>query len=77
MADLSRAQQENLKTTFRFLDKNDNNMISTNELDFVFKQFGQSVTQQDLANIIAEVDIAGKGGIVFDDFASVIMYVVM
>ena len=61
---------EELKAAFRLFDKNGDNTISTKELKHVMLAMGQEYTQDQIANMVAEVDVDGDGVIDFSEFLS-------
>ncbi|GET35566.1 EF-hand domain-containing protein [Microseira wollei] len=60
-----------LKKTFEIFDKDRNGAISINEFKQVIQALGQSVTETQLQEIIAESDINRDGEIDFEEFCSI------
>ncbi len=56
------------KEAFKSFDRNDDGTISTKELGVVMRTLGQSPTEAELADLIAEIDQDGNGEIDFDEF---------
>ncbi|MFB2980394.1 EF-hand domain-containing protein [Microseira sp. BLCC-F43] len=59
-----------LKKTFEIFDRDGNGTISIKELKQVIQAIGQNVTQTQLQEIIAEIDINRDGEIDFEEFCS-------
>lgn len=56
------------KEAFRLFDKDGSGTISTKELGIVMKSLGESKSDAELEQIIAEVDVDGNGEIDFDEY---------
>ena len=54
---------------FQALDKNGDGYLSADELRTALQQFGQSVSEEDLARYIAKADKDGDGKVNYEEFA--------
>jgi Ca2+-binding protein (EF-Hand superfamily) len=69
MADLLTQEQIKMyKEAFNVFDKNGTGRISTKELGVIMRSLKQNPTEEELAELIAEVDQDGNGEIDFNEF---------
>jgi calmodulin len=69
MADLLTQEQIKMyKEAFNVFDKNGTGTISTKELGVIMRTLKQNPTEEELAELIAEVDQDGNGEIDFNEF---------
>ena len=54
--------------TFQIFDKDNNGLISNQELFHIIKTFGETLTDQEIEDIILEADVDGDGYINYEDF---------
>ncbi|XP_043693238.1 probable calcium-binding protein CML18 [Telopea speciosissima] len=66
-ADTGNGMKE-LKDAFDMYDKDQNGLISVNELHMVLKSLGEKYTIQDCSKMITSVDADGDGNINFEEF---------
>ncbi len=59
-----------LQKTFEIFDRDGNGTISIKELEQIMDALGQSVTETQLQEIIAEIDLNSDGEISFEEFCS-------
>ncbi|KAL6905688.1 hypothetical protein ACP4OV_003289 [Aristida adscensionis] len=69
---LSKEQIKEFKEAFVLFDKDGDGTITTKELGTVMQSLGQSPTQAELEEMIAEVDVDGSGSIDFEEFLSLL-----
>ncbi|XP_043710100.1 calcium-binding allergen Ole e 8-like [Telopea speciosissima] len=66
-ADAGNGMKE-LKDAFDMYDKDQNRLISVNELHMVLKSLGEKCTIQDCSKMITSVDATGDGNVNFEEF---------
>ncbi|XP_043701817.1 probable calcium-binding protein CML18 [Telopea speciosissima] len=66
-ADAGNGMKE-LKDAFDMYDKDQNGLISVNELHMVLKSLGEKCTIQDCSKMITSVDADGDGNVNFEEF---------
>lgn len=54
--------------TFQIFDKDNNGLISNQELFHIIKTFGETLTDQEIEDIILEADVDGDGYINYEEF---------
>ena len=62
---------EELRNAFRVFDKDNDGLISTQELKTVMESQGEKLTEDEIAEMIKEADIDGDGKINFDELTKV------
>jgi calmodulin len=68
--DTEKMQQE-LREAFRLYDKEGNGYITTDVLKEIFKELDNTITEDDLDEMIDEIDEDGSGTVDFDEFMNV------
>ncbi|XP_043222966.1 calmodulin-2/4-like [Amphibalanus amphitrite] len=61
-----------LRYQFDLIDRDHNGSISGHELTEVMRQLGHNVTDAEIVDIMAAVDLDGDGNLTFDEFVTVI-----
>eukprot|EP00794_Sanderia_malayensis_P015258 gene15258-16833_t len=61
------------KEAFAIFDKNGDGKISSNEIGDVLKKLGYQPSQEQLAKMLATVDLDGNGFLDFDEFKSMLV----
>lgn len=61
-------QHQELRDAFNVFDKNQDGVISAEELCAMMQQLGEKITLQEAQNMIAEVDKDNDGVVNFDEF---------
>lgn len=61
-------QVSDWREAFSLFDSDKNNSITASEIAKVFETLGQAVTEEQIADILAEFDVDRNGGIDFDEF---------
>ncbi|KAF0910318.1 hypothetical protein E2562_001498 [Oryza meyeriana var. granulata] len=76
MADRLTAEQiEQLKEVFALFDKNNDGIVTSQELGEVLSSLGQNHTEAELQNMIREVDADGNGVIDFHEFLNLMAHI--
>jgi Ca2+-binding EF-hand superfamily protein len=65
--------KEELKEAFRIYDRSGQGFITTNVLKEILREIDQTLTEDDLLNIVDEVDEDGSGTLDFDEFQEMMM----
>merc|ERR1719219_2584914 len=65
--------KEELKEAFRIYDRDGQGFITTDVLKEILREIDQTLTEDDLLNIIDEVDEDGSGTLDFDEFQGMMM----
>jgi len=65
--------QEELREAFRFYDREGNGTITTDVLRELVKELDDSLTEEQLDQVVAEMDNDGSGALDFDEFMEVMM----
>lgn len=73
MDSLSSKQLHDLHDIFSHIDRNHNGMISAHEMGTVLRAFGAQVTDFEVQDLIAEVDVGEHGGDGVLDFAEFVV----
>ena len=60
--------EEEMFDAFRVFDSNGNGYISAADLRHVMTNLGETITDNEIDNIIAEIDIDGDGQINYEEF---------
>jgi calmodulin len=68
--DTEKMQQE-LREAFRLYDKEGNGYITTDVLKEIFKELDNTITEDDLDDMIDEIDSDGSGTVDFEEFMGV------
>jgi len=64
---------EEIRTTFKIFDQDEDGRITTKELGTVLRSLGQNPTDIELQDLINQVDYNRNGVIEFDDFVDLMM----
>ena len=70
MDDISESKLREFREAFDMFDKDRDGSITIKELANVMRTLSHTTTDQDIADMIAEVDIDGNGKIEFEEFVS-------
>lgn len=65
--------EEEIKEAFKVFDKDGNGFISAAELSHVMTHLGETLTDDEVAEMIREADIDGDGQINYDEFVKMMM----
>eukprot|EP01130_Rhizamoeba_saxonica_P006899 TRINITY_DN2767_c0_g1_i1.p1 TRINITY_DN2767_c0_g1~~TRINITY_DN2767_c0_g1_i1.p1 ORF type:complete len:149 (+),score=47.59 TRINITY_DN2767_c0_g1_i1:74-520(+) len=68
MSSLTKEQIQEFKDSFDLFDKDKDGVISISELETVLRALGQSPTQEEFAQLVAQIDKDGDGRIQFEEF---------
>ncbi|XP_014770346.1 calmodulin-beta [Octopus bimaculoides] len=60
--------EKELRETFKYFDRSGRGFISSDDLRTVLECLGEDITEEELEEMIAEVDINGDGRIDFEEF---------
>ncbi|KAI8882162.1 EF-hand [Backusella circina FSU 941] len=72
MRQMSRHEDDELRQCFKRFDKNNDGQISFAELTEVMGELGESLTQEDLKDMMTDADINKDGFIDFEEFKNLI-----
>jgi len=67
------ADERDLKDMFRVLDKEKKGEVNTSELRSILKQLDESLGEEDIDDMIADVDTDGSGWVDYDEFAKLML----
>merc|ERR1712029_1338581 len=73
MIDDEEQMKEELKEAFRICDKEGQGFITTDVLKDILREIDNTLTEDDLDNIVEEVDEDGSGTLDFDEFQEMMM----
>ena len=65
------AMRQELREAFRLYDKEGNGYITTDVLKEIFKELDNTITEDDLDDMIDEIDEDGSGTVDFEEFFGV------
>jgi len=68
--DTEKMQQE-LREAFRLYDREGNGYITTDVLKEIFRELDNTITEEDLDEMIEEIDADGSGTVDFEEFMEV------
>ncbi|XP_052766857.1 calmodulin-beta-like, partial [Mya arenaria] len=71
--ELTEEQTGEFREAFNLFDKDGDGTIDTKELGNAMKAMGQSPTEEELRDMIAEVDADGSGSIDFNEFCAMMV----
>jgi len=67
------ADERDLKDMFRVLDKEKKGEVNTSELRSILKQLDETLGEEDIDDMIADVDTDGSGWVDYDEFAKLML----
>ncbi|WVZ54614.1 hypothetical protein U9M48_005384 [Paspalum notatum var. saurae] len=73
MREASGADEDELREAFRVFDQDNNGFISRDELGHVLQNLGESLSDEELAEMLREADVDGDGQINYTEFAKVML----
>ncbi|XP_068913946.1 calmodulin-like isoform X1 [Tenebrio molitor] len=64
--------EEELKEAFRVFDKNNDGLISSNELRHVMTSLGERLSEEEVDDMIKEADLDGDGQVNYEEFVNIL-----
>ncbi|XP_072376559.1 calmodulin-alpha-like isoform X2 [Diabrotica undecimpunctata] len=64
--------EEELKEAFRVFDKNNDGLISSNELRHVMTSLGERLSEEEVNDMIKEADLDGDGQVNYEEFVTIL-----
>ncbi|CAG9826570.1 unnamed protein product [Diabrotica balteata] len=64
--------EEELKEAFRVFDKNNDGLISSNELRHVMTSLGERLSEEEVDDMIKEADLDGDGQVNYEEFVTIL-----